>query len=534
MRRLKFFFVIFCFSLPNAYALSYNGSNYLVYEIAPAAGNPGTLYITPKIIPNLMDVDLSLQTAMSVRSVLPKNAPAYQFTISIDGHLSAPINVANFTEVNARKLKAIKSPYKLYDGHFKGGSTHTFLLQGNGNRDSVLLDVDANSNPYIYYNFGAQFDSSKTSLIIKDFDGNGFDDIETVMSNNYTKVAFYSSSLSLTVAGNFLQARQLGLLINDNDPYSVAIGEYYRVHRSIPSANIVHLQIPLGVASLDRNTFATIKASVDAALPATVQALAVAWTTPYAVECNSITSALARGFASGPCDTDTKNFDSPSPYYNSPSSQPYSDYKMRPAMLLAAHSIVEGESLIDRGIASDGTKPQGIAHIMNVSSEPVRSGRAINFPSINLGFHLSSYVNVQIDNANSISGTNNTLFYFQAMTLVPNIATNSFPNGAVADTLTSCGGMLAYSASTVPAQIIGVGQLNDCQQGSVLDFISGGATGTFGTVSEPSGALQKFPDPSIAILRYTSGEPLIEAYWKSISQTFQGLFIGEPLARPWQ
>ena len=29
------------------------------------------------------------------------------------------------------------------------------------------------------------------------------------------------------------------------------------------------------------------------------------------------------------------------------------------------------------------------------------------------------------------------------------------------------------------------------------------------------------------------GDTLIEAYWKSVQQPGEGIFIGEPLARPW-
>jgi len=35
------------------------------------------------------------------------------------------------------------------------------------------------------------------------------------------------------------------------------------------------------------------------------------------------------------------------------------------------------------------------------------------------------------------------------------------------------------------------------------------------------------------VRRYVRGESLIEAYWKSVRWPGQGLFLGEPLARPW-
>ncbi|CAF4886479.1 unnamed protein product, partial [Rotaria sp. Silwood1] len=96
-----------------------------------------------------------------------------------------------------------------------------------------------------------------------------------------------------------LQPRQLGLLINDNNPDSVILGEYYARRRNIPLENIVHLNISK-VIQLSRAEFQLLKAQVDSMLPETVQAIAIAWRMPSRVECNSITSALALGFMESP------------------------------------------------------------------------------------------------------------------------------------------------------------------------------------------------------------------------------------------
>lgn len=313
-----------------------------------------------------------------------------------------------------------------------------------------------------------------------------------------------------------LTAAQLGLVINDNDPYSVEVGEYYRVKRNIPTANIVHVRVPT-VVQLNRTQFAALKAQVDAAFGPQIQALAVAWTSPSRVECNSLTSAMARGFDAPACDSRLM-MSSASPYYNTGSTKPFTDFGVRPAMQLAAKSIEDGKALINRGVASDGTKPRARAHIMK-TSDSTRSLRAIRYPAANLGLALSPYVNVTVDSAEAITGTTDTMFYVQGLQSVSGIATNAFPPGAVADHLTSFGGMLTDPFAP---------------QMSCLDFIAGGATGTFGTVVEPFAIAEKFPNPSILISHYTAGETLIEAYWKSVSQTFQGAFVGEPLANPWR
>jgi uncharacterized protein (TIGR03790 family) len=313
-----------------------------------------------------------------------------------------------------------------------------------------------------------------------------------------------------------LNASQLGVIVNENDPASVEIASYYQAKRGIPPENILRVMAPIQ-ARITRQQFADLKQRVDAQLPPNVQALAIAWTIPSRVECNSITSALARGFEAGPCETNTCQLGNPSAYFNSDSRQPYSDFGMRPTMMLAGWSVQDVKWLIDRGVASDGTNPTGTAAIMNGSSYR-RSLRARLYRN-GQGRVISPHVDVRIIHSDAISNSTDTLFYFTGSVAVANIESNAFPAGAVADNLTSAGGMLT-----------------DSGQMSVLEFVKGrnGATGTFGTVSEPCAWPSKFPDPAILIRRYTRGETLIEAYWKSVEQTFQGAFVGEPLARPWK
>jgi uncharacterized protein (TIGR03790 family) len=68
---------------------------------------------------------------------------------------------------------------------------------------------------------------------------------------------------------------------------------------------------------------------------------------------------------------------------------------------------------------------------------------------------------------------------------------------------------------------------------SALRWLEAGATGSYGTVVEPCNFLAKFPNPSLLLTYYRRGDTLIEAYWRSVAMPGQGVFIGEPLARPW-
>ena len=69
-------------------------------------------------------------------------------------------------------------------------------------------------------------------------------------------------------------------------------------------------------------------------------------------------------------------------------------------------------------------------------------------------------------------------------------------------------------------------------QTSALDWLSAGATGSYGTSSEPCNYRAKFPEIGIVMARYLGGETLVEAYWKSVLMPGQGVFVGDPLARP--
>lgn len=328
-----------------------------------------------------------------------------------------------------------------------------------------------------------------------------------------------------------ITADELGVLVNDSDPLSVSIAEYYVKARKIPAANVVHLTIANTTANaITADDFAPLDAKVKVAFASTdVQALAITWTKPFAVDNMSITSAFAMGYrtiaAGNTCNDPNSQSLSPTPYAkNRDSTHPFTDLAFRPAMTIPATTLAEAQALIDRGVASDGTQPKGTAYLMNTSDQ-TRSARCI----VNTGFGWTNECQALIDSwdpastgigasivaADSIKDKKDVLFYVQGLASVADIPSNTFLPGAVADHLTSYGGRIPTS-----------GQM------SAFEFIKGGATGSYGTVVEPCAFQQKFPDPSVLVPRYFGGNTLIEAYWKSVLWPAEGIFIGEPLARP--
>ena len=311
-----------------------------------------------------------------------------------------------------------------------------------------------------------------------------------------------------------LRARDIAVVVNDADPASVEIGRYYAKKRGIAADRVVHVRFAANQGVMSFGDFQRVQAVLDAKVGADVQAYALAWTLPYRVECMSVTAAFAFGFDPGSyCPGgDGCQATKASPYYNSRSNAPFTDHRMRPAMLLAGDNVESAKRLIDRGLRADESWPDGKAYLINTSDRG-RNVRAEGYDRIRtvLG---ASYPIEQVD-ADALEGKSDVMFEFTGIAFVPSIASSSFLDGAIADHLTSYGGVLT-----------GFGQT------SALEWLTAGATGSYGTATEPCSFRAKFPDPGVVIAHYLSGESLVEAYWKSVLMPGQGVFIGDPLARP--
>jgi uncharacterized protein (TIGR03790 family) len=312
---------------------------------------------------------------------------------------------------------------------------------------------------------------------------------------------------------SILGPQHLAVVINDADPASKAIGEYYIAKRGIPVANVIHVNFKPGNNNMSPRDFKKLKVSVDEQTPAAVQAYALSWTAPYRVGCMSITTAFAAGYSEDFCAKGCKPTRT-SPYYNSSSKQPFADYGWRPAMLLAGENIEAVKQLIDRGVAADWSNPEGSAYLLS-TSDKARNGRARFYPGIEL--MQSDRFGVEVLHSNSLKQRSDVMFYFTGLAAVKGIDSNRYLPGAIADHLTSAGGKLTGS-----------------KQMSSLRWLSAGATGSYGAVVEPCSFIQKFPRPNVVINRYLNGETLLEAYWKSVEWPGQGVFIGEPLAAPFR
>jgi uncharacterized protein (TIGR03790 family) len=332
----------------------------------------------------------------------------------------------------------------------------------------------------------------------------------------WTSLAQAQSTATLNAFGGArpgLRPDQVAIVVNEDDPTSVRTGERYRKARGIPEHNVIRVQIPGSPRRLTAVDFDKLRQQIDAQADSRTQVLVLAWTTPYAVECQSITAALTLGLEPKLCEHSCAP-SRLSPYFDSNSLRPRDDFGLRLTMLLPSQSEELAQKLIERGIESDRSQPRGDAFFL-ITSDKARNSRAPFFPPS--GRINRPSLTIHTIKAERIENERNIMFYETGLVQVEKLETLGFLPGALADHLTSVGG-----------DLLGEGQM------SVLRWLEAGATATYGTVSEPCNYPQKFPNPTVLLKHYLRGESAIEAYWKSVAWPAQGLFVGEPLAAPYR
>jgi uncharacterized protein (TIGR03790 family) len=342
-----------------------------------------------------------------------------------------------------------------------------------------------------------------------------------------------NQTVTVVLPRRAIQPTEVALIVNNQDSQSLNVAAYYRQVRNIPAENVIEVSFPAGSTSITQPDFEVIKAQVDTAVNALpdIQALVITWTEPWMVKeidttkGMSITSAFALGFhidyyndTSQVCEATRETS-----YYNTDSVRPFNDFGLRPAMMLAGTGEQNVIDLIDKAVASDQSFPEGDGYFIrttDVNRSDSRFRTFINtFDSFNRTDALAmNYIDnsAGVASGNYLSNTPDVLFYFTGLAAVPEINTNGYAAGAVADHLTSFGGRL-----TGPN-----GQM------SALRWLEAGAIASYGTVIEPCNFAGKFTHTTNFVSPYFSGATVLEAYWKSIRSPGEGVFVGDPLTRP--
>lgn len=321
-----------------------------------------------------------------------------------------------------------------------------------------------------------------------------------------------------------LVASDLALLVAEGDAQSEAIALAYQQARGIPDAQVIRVPVPAGSDAISDSDFASLKAAIDSRLPSAVQATLVTWSQPSRVQgpacAMGITAALAFGYNAAMCGGCART--QASAYYDTETTHPYADLRIRPSMMLGATSLEAALALIQRGLAAEGSAPQANGWLIR-TTDAARSVRWPDFAAVPAAWTtepapLLHYLDASAPGAaQELSGYGDLMFYFTGAAKLQQLRSNHFLPGALADHLTSFGGLLPDAKGQMPA----------------TDWLAAGASASYGTVEEPCNHVEKFPRASVLIEHYLRGATAIEAYWKSVAWPGQGLFVGDPLARPW-
>jgi uncharacterized protein (TIGR03790 family) len=328
---------------------------------------------------------------------------------------------------------------------------------------------------------------------------------------------------SLLVPRSSMIPSDVAVLINDGDQQSIVAGQYFQLRHAIPDANMIHLRLPITPTkganyAISAEEFSALKTQVDAELATNIQAYAITWTQSYMVfggpaGAVGITSPFTYGY-------DSAAARSPH-YFNSATYRPYTDFHIRPAMMLAGYTPQDIVSLIDRGAFAQNILPTGDGYFIRTTDARRSDPRYAAFRAVvdewnhRNGLNMAFIGNSAATGRDYIQNTPHVLFYETGLERVPVINTNQYVPGALADHLTSFGGDLLATS-----------------QMSILDWISAGATASYGTVTEPTANPSEFPQPVVLVSQYFHGNTALEAYNKSVLVPYQGVFVGEPLARP--
>jgi uncharacterized protein (TIGR03790 family) len=315
------------------------------------------------------------------------------------------------------------------------------------------------------------------------------------------------------------------VVLNQNSANSVELGNYFCERRQVPPENVLRISWSGGSLDWDVTQFQTnllqpiLQAIASRGLNNQIQYVVLSMDIPFQTHNGLIANGTTSGLFYGIKTTlgnslllltnsyaASETVFAESPPANTPG------YSFLTTMLTAG-SLAQAKALVDQGVNSDFTFPAASV-VLAKTDDPARTIRAAHFNKTIFDTQLRGNYSVTVRRANSPEGEMNRLGYQTGLASFT-VSPNTFVPGAMADSLTSFGGII----------------FGPNGQTSLLAFIHGGAAGSYGTVSEPTADLAKFPSPQNYFYQ-ARGFNLAECYYQSLKMPYQGLIVGEPLAAP--
>ena len=328
------------------------------------------------------------------------------------------------------------------------------------------------------------------------------------------------------------------VVVNQNSTNSVQLGNYYCEQRQVPPQNLLRASWAGGNVAWQKSDLQTVITTPLLAMLAARQLtnqidyVLLCMDFPYRVEnggyptasgSNGTTSALFYGFKTdypptvnpGSCSLPTASANT---YAGSecrfrqvgPGTSPANFL----AMMLTWSNLAQAKEVIDGAVASDGTFPTQTAYLTK-STDAARNIRYPLFDNAIFNTRLRGNYSLQRTNANPDYALGLTLGLELGTGATSALGSTTFVPGALADVFTSWGGSIyEYSG-----------------QFSILSLLQAGAAGCYGTVIEPCNYTNKFPSPQ-AYFYQARGFNVAECFYQSLSNPYEGLLLGEPLAAP--
>jgi len=341
---------------------------------------------------------------------------------------------------------------------------------------------------------------------------------------------FWGMALGGLFLASNLQAGGSGLnvvvVINQASSNSSELGNYYCEKRQVPPENVLRINWPGPNTMWSSNDFQTLLLNPLLAILAQrqlsnqIDCVVLSMDIPFQTLNNDVvngtSSALFYGLKTeiGPAWGNIVNSYAYSerPFVEArPATAPGFSFL---ATLITSDSLAAAKKLVDQGVASDGTFPRQLVMLAK-STDPERNFRFHYFDNAIFNSRLTGHGSIVRTNMDSPYGVTN-LMGFETGLAQFSIAPNAFVPGAIADSLTSFGGIIFGP--------------NDHTR--LLAFINAGASGSYGTVTEPSAVAAKFPHPLVYFYQ-ARGFNIAEAYYQSLYEPYEGIVVAEPLASPY-
>jgi uncharacterized protein (TIGR03790 family) len=326
----------------------------------------------------------------------------------------------------------------------------------------------------------------------------------------------------------------VAVVINQSSTNSIQLGNYYAERRQVPPQNILRTSWVGSNIEWTKTDFETVILNPLLAMLSARQLtnqidyVVLSMDFPFRVTdtsgANSTTATLFYGFkADGtgspqlppscflPSASSNAFAASESIFRATPPTSPSSN-SFLVAMITDA-TLDQAKAVVDNGVAGDFSFPTQTV-ILGKSTDPFRNVRYWTFDNPVFNTRLRGNYSIIRTNTDNPTGLTNLLGYENGhyqFTISP----NTFIPGAMADSLTSYGGIIFGP--------------ND--HTTLLTLLNAGASGSYGTVIEPCNYLEKFPSPQTFFYQ-SRGFSLAECYYQAVTNPYQGLLVGEPLSAP--